>query len=758
MNASSARLVSPYTIALVGNPNSGKTTLFNALTGSHEAVGNWSRSTVEGKQGYFNVEGYHTHIVDLPGIYSLADIEEHGSKNTPIGLDEAITRQYVEESQFDALVNVVDANLLERHLYLTLQLLACKYPMVVVVNRIDLAKRRGLVIDIDKLSEQLGCPVVATDAKRGIGLDQLKAILLATRAQNAVRGDSTTGHTFAYKTMSLLQAQHYYKQVDDVLGNVVNQAHTSQGVASTIDRIVLSRLWGIPIFLLAMYILFVLAVDVGGIFQDCFDIASASLFVSGTAHFLAFLHAPAWLISLLADGVGRGINTVLTFVPVLAVLFFCLSWLEESGYMVRAAFVMDRAMRVIGLPGKSFVPMIMGFGCNVPSIMATRTLESPRERVVTIMMLPFMSCGARLAIYAVFTAAFFPGHGAAIIFLLYLIGVLIAALTGFVLKKTILPGRPHPMILELPCYQWPSMKMVLRQMWQRLSSFVNRAGILIIPVCLVMGVANTITLPNSLVPLASQAAPFHPSLLAYLGQWLTPLFAPMGIHADNWPATIGLLAGVLAKEVVVGSLNALYHTGSSMAAGMLTAGHLSSVTGGGSIVGGLHVALSSIKANVIQLPAAFLNPFASVVGGAQPLSASAYNKLASAFNGMAGIFAYLLFVSLYFPCISTTAVITRELNRGWACFSIAWSTGLAYAVAVSFYQLATLLDHPLTSALWLTGTWSVVSVVLVAMRYRAARLGEDMSAVGTQQGYCDSKAKKASFSSPGCVRGCVGCV
>jgi len=404
-------------------------------------------------------------------------------------------------------------------------------------------------------------------------------------------------------------------------------------------------------------------------------------------------------------------------------------------------------MCAMGLSGKSFVPMLIGFGCNVPSVMAARTLESSRERIITIMMSPFMSCGARLAIYAVFTSVFFPRHGAAVIFLLYVVGLLMAMLTGLILRKTLLPGQPHPMVLELPAYQWPSFSMVSRQMWRRLRGFILRAGRLIIPVCVLMGVLNIVQLPNDLLPTSSASST---SLLAYLGQWVTPLFAPMGIQPDNWPATIGLLTGVLAKEVVIGSLNTLYSSGSSIAdaATHLLASHQVS-----SISAQLYASLLSIKTNLMQLPSALWNPLTLATSSVEPLSSSMYHRMMQAFDGPVGALAYLLFILLYFPCVSTMAVTARELNYRWACFSITWNTFLAYAIAVSYYQMATFFAHPLSSILWLIGMWGVLVGVLIVLRCCGSRLSASLFIADAKNGVENLLSRCESQ----CVSRCKGC-
>ncbi|MFZ2314946.1 MAG: ferrous iron transport protein B, partial [Gammaproteobacteria bacterium] len=477
-----------------------------------------------------------------------------------------------------------------------------------------------------------------------------------------------------------------------------------------IDRVVLNRVLGIPFFLLVMYCLFVFAINIGGAFQDFFDISSQTLFVDGLAYGLLHLGAPTWLTALLANGVGKGINTTITFIPVIGALFLFLAFLEDSGYMARAAFVVDRLMRALGLPGKAFVPMIVGFGCNVPAVMAARTLDNKRDRILTIMMSPFMSCGARLAIYAVFCAAFFPHGGQNIVFALYLIGIAMAVFTGFILRKTVLKGESALLVMELPPYHLPRFNTVCLHAWQRLKGFVFRAGKLIVPICVLIGALNALNLDGTM---NAGEGSTH-SLLSILGQWITPIFAPMGIHPDNWPATVGLVTGVLAKEVVVGTLNTLY----------TQMGHLAQVAGAENfdLWAGLQAAWQSIATNLAALGDVFGNPV-SAAGTPDPVNQGVYGLMYEKFDGQVGAFAYLLFVLLYFPCVSTTAAMLREVHRGWSIFSAFWMSGVAYGVAVAFYQAATFMQHPLSSTSWLVGIVTAFVTTFFGIRWFAGRRG-----------------------------------
>lgn len=734
-------------VGLVGNPNCGKTTLFNALTGARQRVGNWPGVTVERKSGTFQFHGLAVEVIDLPGAYALTNADD-------ASLDERIACDFILENQADVIVNILDASNLERNLYLTMQLIELNKPVVLAINMMDVAKKRGIHIQLKTLSDRLGCPVIALEAHKKKGITALKQAIVACQSiPPLLLNDLLQFHPILKKAIDdiaiepwitvrllendkcaqplvtpdilasakqwqqkiydsereeadILLADARYQFIQTILKQCIHLEPAPMSWTTRLDSIVLHRWLGIPIFLGIMYSLFLFVINVGGAFQDFFDISSNTIFVDGLAYGLNQLHAPVWLIALLANGIGKGINTTITFIPVIGALFLFLAFLEDSGYMARAAFVVDRIMQALGLPGKSFVPMIVGFGCNVPAVMAARTLDNPRDRILTIMMSPFMSCGARLAIYAVFTTAFFPVGGQNIVFLLYLIGIGMAMLTGLFLRKTLLRGDPAPLVMELPPYHFPHAKTILLLAWQRLKGFVFRAGKLIIPICVLIGGLSAINMDGTFYSGDGNSQ----SLLSVLGRYITPLFAPMGIQEDNWPATVGLLTGVLAKEVVVGSLNSLY----------AQLGNLTSVlqTDTFSFWQGLQEAVLSIRANLGQLSQSLGNP---VVAQApiHSMGQGVYGIMYQKFHGQVAAFAYLLFVLLYFPCVSTTAVMVREVNRGWAFFSVIWTTGVAYCVATAFYQIATFTTHPVSSMAWVTTTLAVLIGTMLSARWFA---------------------------------------
>ena len=716
-----------FTIALAGNPNCGKTAVFNLLTGSHQRVGNWPGVTVEKKSGVYTFDHNTIEVVDLPGVYSLSVQESAAS------IDECIACEYLIEQPVDCIVNIVDGAQLERNLYLTLQLLEMRIPMILVVNMMDIVASRGIALDLKKLQKILNCPVVAMSANRGEGLDQLRkkidamsknpapsnwqlplpekieqAVLCLKQAiveqadphlmkrsdwlASALLSDDfyakkqagetlkkiATQYTSFEEDTDILIADARYDFISHLIEKIMTLKKTTRHtITQFIDRIVLNRWLGIPVFLFMMYCMFLFAINLGGAFQDFFDIASQTIFMSGVAHVFMQLHMTPWFIAIIANGIGKGINTTLTFIPVLGAMFFFMSFLEDSGYMSRAAFVMDRGMQALGLPGKSFVPMIVGLGCNVPAVMGARTLSNPRDRILTIMMMPFMSCSARLAIFSVFVAAFFKTGGQDIIFLLYITGITAAILTGLLLRKTILIGTSSPLIMELPPYHLPKFTTLCQQSWRRLKGFLWRAGRVIVPVCMLIGALNSISVDGKLI---QKNTPQQKSILSIIGRTITPVLTPMGIEKNNWPATVGLVTGILAKEVVIGTLNTLYSQ----------VGHLTQTADNHFYFWrGLRAAIMSIPNNFIQLKNAFANPLVASEPPAD-MNHAVYGVMAKYFHGKLGAFCYLLFILLYFPCIATMATMRRELNFRWALFSVCWSTGLAYVLAVSVYQVGNL--------------------------------------------------------------------
>jgi ferrous iron transport protein B len=764
-----------YIIAVVGNPNCGKTTLFNALTGAKQRVGNWPGVTVERKTGHYHYDGTSFELVDLPGTYSL-DVSE-----CEVSVDEQIARDYVATREPDLTINIVDASNIERNLYLTAQLIEMKVPMVIALNMMDIAEERGILIDVGGLAKQIDCPVIPVVASKGKGITELKqAILKAIRdkptpqivvpyapelelafealmpkiipvasqhhsdprwlAVRLLEGDTLAlkmaGSQINKMLIALREntekvieddidisvADSRYGFVDTVTRKTVTKAlQIKRSTSDKIDRVVLNRALGIPIFLAVMYLMFMFTINIGGAFIDFFDMFTTALLVDGLGEWMNSLGSPEWLAILVANGIGGGTVVVATFIPIIGFLYLFLSVLEDSGYTARAAFVMDRFMRFISLPGKAFVPMMVGFGCNVPAIMATRTMEHQRDRILTILMNPFMSCGARLPVYALFAAAFFPVGGQNLVFGLYLLGIVAAVMTGLIMKNTVLQGETAPFVMELPPYHLPTFKGVLLRTWDRLKTFIFRAGKVIVPMVLVINFLNALGTDGSFGNEDSDA-----SLLSEIGREIVPAFSPMGLEEDNWPAAVGIFTGVLAKEVVVGTLDALY---SNLAKSDARAGPEKEAF---DLWVRISEALATIPTNLVKVAGMVTDPLGLDIGDvssvesaaeAQEVSSGTFGAMQARFDGQPGAFAYLLFILLYFPCVAATAAVYRETGINWTIFVAVWTTGLAYMAATIFYQAATISQHLNSSVAWIGGILVVFIGVVLALRYWSRRPG-----------------------------------
>ncbi|WP_114193017.1 Fe(2+) transporter permease subunit FeoB [Edaphovirga cremea] len=752
------------TIGLIGNPNSGKTTLFNQLTGSRQRVGNWAGVTVERKEGGFSTPEHQVKLVDLPGTYSLTTISEQTS------LDEQIACHYILSGDADVLINVVDASNLERNLYLTLQLLELGIPCIIALNMLDIAQGQSIAIDIPALAEKLGCPVIPLVSTRAEGIAELKQSIDLLHAfefkalvnyppqllkevehlANAMPPDQPPqqrrwlalqmlegdiySHSRAGRAVSLLTNSRHaleqqqqedpalviadarYQSITLLCDAVSNSQQSSPNrLTQILDKIILNRFLGVPIFLLVMYLMFLLAINIGGALQPIFDIGSAAIFIQGLQWIGYTFHFPDWLTIFLAQGIGGGINTVLPLIPQIGMMYLFLSFLEDSGYMARAAFVMDRLMQALGLPGKSFVPLIVGFGCNVPSIMGSRTLDAPRERLITVMMAPFMSCGARLAIFAVFSAAFFGQDGALIVFSLYLLGIVVAILTGLVLKYTIMRGEASPFVMELPVYHVPHLKSLLLQTWQRLKGFVLRAGKVIVIASIFIGALNSFSFSGKAVD------DINDSALASVSKFITPMLAPMGIHADNWQATVGLVTGAMAKEVVVGTLNTLY-TAEHITHQEFDAANFNLLDELGGAVNETWQGLKdTFSLSVLS------NPIEASKGDGE-MAVGSMGVMSSKFGSAVSAYSYLIFVLLYVPCVSVMGAIARETSRGWMTFSIAWGLNVAYSLATLFYQIASFGQHPQSSIMIIAIVLIVNALILFALRKARSRVSVKLQA------------------------------
>lgn len=605
------------TIAIAGNPNCGKTALFNALTGARQHVGNWPGVTVEKKEGYFELGDRQIRLVDLPGTYALFANAE----------DERAAVDYLLSREASLIINIVDATNLERNLFLTSQLADMKIPMVIAVNMMDIAENRGIQLDLDELSDFYGVPCIPLSAVSEKSVTNFisqmghvlaspmplpKQMVYGDKVEEAVKvlepkvapvaklldadarwvslmylgNEKSYADKFAEAGVKLdkaevvkilgeepefAMAENRYSISHEVAGKAIVSARAKKTFSDKLDAVLLNRWAALPIFLVIMYLVFWIAVTIGSAFIDFFDVLFGAIFVDGLGYLLGdVLGCPSFVTAVLADGIGAGIQTVSTFIPVIFFMFLCLSFLEDSGYMARAAFVADRFMRFLGLPGRAFVPMMVGFGCGVPGIMGSRVLESKRERFLTIFLVPFMSCGARLPVYALFAAAFFGKMAGTVVFLLYLAGVLFAIAYGLFLKRSLFQGQASNFVMELPPYHLPKFKSLMIHCWQRLRDYIWRAGKVITLAVAILGFLNSFGIVEKAVDEnapADEPAGFEftagngdseNSLLSVIGKAITPVFEPFGVEKENWPASVSLFTGLLAKEAVIGTMNSLY--------------------------------------------------------------------------------------------------------------------------------------------------------------------------------------------------------
>jgi len=668
------------TFALIGNQNSGKTTLFNQLTGSNQHVGNFPGVTVEKKQGSIRKQK-QAHVVDLPGIYSLS----------PYTAEEVVTRDFVLNEKPDGIINIVDATNIERNLYLTLQLTELQIPMVLALNMMDEVIASGNYIDIKKLSDGLGIPVVPISASKNDGIDELinRAILtvkndvkpsktdfctsggelhkaihsiahiiedhahkvdIPTRfaATKLVEGDEPMNrklelHKNETELISIIVsdmekslgtyrdaalADMRYDFIEKLCQGCVEKKHTqtkAQIRSIKIDAVLTHKFFAIPIFLCIM--LFVFWITFGVVGSALSDLFSMGIdYVTALVDtLLTNIQISDWLHSLIIDGVFSGVGSVLSFLPTIIILFFMLSILEDSGYMARVAFVMDKLLRKIGLSGRSFVPMLIGFGCSVPAIMATRTLSSERDRRLTILLVPFMSCSAKLPIYAVFTAAFFPDHGALVMICLYVLGIIMGILSALLLKNTLFKGKPIPFVMELPAYRFPSAKNVCLHMWEKAKDFIVKAFTIIFFATIVIWLLQSFDLRFETVSDSSQ------SILAMIGKLLCPIFKPLGF--GSWESVTALITGLTAKEAVVSTFAVLTGAGDS--------------------------------SSLVPILAQMFTPLQAV--------------------------SFLVFTLLYMPCVAAMAAVKRELGSyKMAIAAMAYQTAFAWLIAFLVYSFGLL--------------------------------------------------------------------
>lgn len=734
---------SSLTIVLAGNPNCGKSTVFNLLTGARQTVGNWPGVTVEKHSGWTSLGCHRVEVVDLPGVYSLLG----GG-----GLDQSVARDFLTDGKIDVIVNIVDASNLERHLTLTAELAEIGRPMVLVLNMVDEAQALGLETQVDALEKALGVPVVAMVARKGQGRAALlqaiqTAVSQKTCATKMLCRDETeqalstlvlalpdAQNTAAKRLNAMRLLENRAQANDETIQKVVQQvqhdfqaacnedlandlittrfawaqemasvalkragkASWRQTFTDKLDKLVLNDWLGVPIFLLVLYTVFVVSYNGGMIFQDAFDQISAAIFIDGFGKLLWSWGTPEWLIAVLAGGVGGGINLVASFIPPIGITFLFLAILDDCGYMARAAYVLDYFMRRLGLPGNALVPMIIGFGCNVPAVMGSRIVEDPRGRILTVLMQPFMSCSARLTIYMAFAMVFFRENGGQIVFLLYVLGIVAALFTAWLVGKTALRGSVLPFVMELPSYRLPSVRSVLMQAWQRLKIFISRVGRVIVVVGVILFILPGIGITQQ----GLGATDVDDSLLADLSRTIVPIFQPMGIERDNWAAVSGLVAGVAAKEIVIGTFNGIHQR-------RLVEEETEKDYQAFDLSESLKEAVRTIPENFTAFFNSFTDPLSlrdinddETVMESTGMNNATMTALAQHFTPLSA-FAYLLFTLLYVPCASTLGALRREIGWGWTIFATGYGLALAWTLSVGIYQIGTFSAHAITSSAWL---------------------------------------------------------
>ena len=659
-------------IAIAGVPNCGKTTIFNALTGARQKVGNWPGVTVEKIEGTFSLSGTKVELVDLPGTYNLSPDTE----------DQKVAERVIRSGEYDMIVNVVDATNLSRNLFLTMDLLERTDQIVVLLNMLDVAENEGIDIDIDKLSKELGVPVIPV-----IAVDRnsvAKAVeTLAKESQNLPDHNS---HPTRQEVMDTVEKYNY---IDSIYYNVLKEKKDrSQNFTNKVDNIVMNKFAAIPVFLISMFLTFWFAIGLGSVFIDFFDIIAGLIFIDIPADLLAKVGAPEW-ISVTLGGIGAGIQTVATFIPVVFFMFLALAILEDFGYMARVAVVADRFMRKIGLPGSAFIPMVVGFGCTVPAVMAARTLTSKRDRFMTIFMAPFMSCGARLPVYALFCVALFGAYSGLAVFLIYLSGLAMAIFTGFLLKNTLFKGSSSHFVMDLPLYHIPRATAVFKSAWLRMKGFVKRAGVIVVTAVFVLSMLNSVGYNNGQLSFGNEDS--RNSVLSIAGKSISPVFKPMGIKEENWPASVALFTGLFAKEAIVGTVNSLY---SSMDEAATATEKVAGEEGELDISGTVNEAISTVidglagvVTSVDLLGIGLISEDSATVSEEIGADASVYQHLAANFT-VYSAFAYLLFVLMYFPCLAVIGATRQEMGGFYSAVMATYCTALGWSVATLFYQIA----------------------------------------------------------------------
>ena len=624
-------------VALTGNPNTGKSTIFNELTGARQKIGNGPGVTVDKKVGYARHQDRAISIVDLPGTYSI-------NARSP---EEKIVIDYLMNNKLDLVMDVVDSSNIERNLFLTVQLLEKGIPLLIDLNMADDAERRGIKIDCRKLEDALGMPVVQTVGRSSKSARKLLDIFTSTVMSNyepsqlvkdhiiKVQEIEASGKTESEKQEEIIEAR--YALIDTVIAQAVTMSNVGQTKSEKIDRFLANGVLALPIFLAIMYGVFMITFEwIGQPIADALDSLINEDFLDFATDALTDAGVAEWLVSLVCDGIIGGVGAVLTFVPLIFVLFFCLSFLDGTGYMARIAFIMDPIMRRCGLTGKGVMPLMMGFGCGVPAVMGARALDSEKDRMVSILVTPFLTCGAKLPIMALFAAMFFPDNAANIVFSMYIIGVVMAIVAAKGLGSTLFKDKGSTFLLELPPYRMPDMKSVLLETWDKGKGYLVKAGTIIFAASVLLWVMSNYNFEGP--------CEIDESILATLGGWMSTLFVFHGF--DTWESGAALLSGIMAKETVVATIGVLYGAAD----------------------------VSTEAADAVESAGTMLN-----------------TGMATSFTALSA-FAFMIFSQLYTPCVTALGTIKKEAGGWkWMAFSAVYMFVIAWAVSLVVYQGGRLL-------------------------------------------------------------------
>ena len=629
--------MSTLAVALTGNPNVGKSTIFNELTGARQKIGNWPGVTVDKKVGYTRHNDRAISIVDLPGTYSI-------NARSP---EEKIVIDYLLNTKLDLVVDVVDSSNLERNLFLTIQLLEQGIPLLIDLNMQDDAERRGIKVDCRKMEDALGMPVVETVGRSSKSTKKLLDVFTSTVMANYQPSDRVKAHIAKVqeikassksedqKNEEIIEAR--YALIDTVMADAVTASNIGATTSEKMDKFLANGILALPIFLAIMYAVFNITFEwIGQPIADALDVAINEDFLDFAKESLEAAGVADWMVSLVCDGVIAGVGAVLTFVPLIFVLFFCLSFLDGTGYMARIAFIMDPIMRRCGLTGKGVMPLMMGFGCAVPAVMGARALDSEKDRMVSIMVTPFLTCGAKLPIMALFAAMFFPDDAANIVFAMYILGVVMAIVAAKLLGSSVFKDGGSTFLLELPPYRMPDMKTVLLETWDKGKGYLIKAGTIIFAASVLLWVMSNYNFDGP--------CEIDESILATLGNWMSTLFVFHGFA--TWEAGAALLSGIMAKETVVATIGILYGADE----------------------------VSTEAEDAVETADTLLE-----------------TGMATSFTALSA-FAFMVFSQLYTPCVTALGTIKKEAGGWkWMGFSAVYMFAIAWVVSLLVYQIGSLL-------------------------------------------------------------------